>query len=221
LETAKLVRQELGIRPTKTESAVDTFKRAKATLKENPRNKNLADKLTVFERTLQVVKNQNATATTNVGPTGIYDRPGANTTGWTSVDELNYQNWLSNHKGNRKDYKFWLMGLPNVNDPTSIFNRPGGNFQTTYLTQEQVNAQNQAAQNALNQGASPLFQYAAKKAQNEMDNTPESEDKANADEVTPQEAIEATSSAGMNNKTLFMVLAAGTTIYFLTKKGKH
>ena len=196
LDTAKLIREELGIPKTKAETAIDTFKRAKATLKANPGNKNLEEKLTVFQKTLQEVKNQNATTIAPGQPTNINDRPGSN-------------------------LPYTPAARPGATTPTTIFDRPGAGTPTTYLTQEQVAAQQAAAFTALQAGGSPLFSYAAKQAQNEQDNTPESEDKASAEEVTPQEAIEATSSAGLDNKKLFLILGAGAAIYFLTKKGKH
>jgi len=224
LDTAKLLREELGIPKTKAETAVDTYKRAKGILRARPGNKNLEEKLTVFQKTLQEVKKQKAIPK-----------------GWTAQNEQDYKFWImGNHSGSREDYLYWLRLQPG---PQNINDRTGGNGLSVeeqqaytywlntghtggyqdYLTfkQQQEAAAAKSAQTALNQGASPLFSYAAKQAQNEQDNMPESEDKASAQEVTPQEAIEATSSAGLDNKKLFLILGAGAAIYFLTKKGKH
>ena len=220
LDTAKLIREELGIPKTKAESAVDTYKRAKATLKATPGNKNLEEKLTVFQKTLQEVKNQNATPTG--APTSIYDRTGANLPGAnlpkapTSGYDRSGGTVFSSLTPEMQQYYLYLSTHPGVSYNNYLAQKYASN-----LTPEQVAAQQATAQAALNQGASPLFSYAAKQAQNEQDNTPESEDKASAEEVTPQEAIEATSSAGLDNKKLFLILGAGAAIYFLTKKGKH
>lgn len=137
------------------------------------------------------------TATTQSGPTSIYDRPGANAN---------------------------LV-------PYNAFDRPGAtNYNPTYgvTAQQQFLAQQeaarlaeqakQAAQTALTQGASPLVQYAAHAASMEDQEAPEADKGEN---MTPEEVTEATSSAGMDNKKLFLFVGGAAAIYFLTKKGKN
>ena len=166
------------------------------------------------------------------------DRPGANPTGWTAQDEQDYKFWLMGHSGTRQDYLFWTAQSQKIRNNVPGANSLSANEQQAYtywlntghtggyddyLTwKQQQAAAAQSAQQALNQGASPLMSYAAKQAQGENEAAPADEKEAMTDKATQDDAIEAEASGGMSNgKMLLIGGGALAAIYFFSKKGKH